>query len=54
MLVVLAAQVVDVAGADERSAQLPGDTHDPLVALVLEGEAVALELEVHVLAAEDP
>ncbi len=51
--VVLAPQVVDVGGADERLAELPGDPGDPLVRLVLLGDAVYLELEVDVLGPED-
>ena len=54
MVVVLAAQVVHVAGADERPADLAGDPDDPLVALVLGGETVLLDLEVDVVGAEDP
>ncbi len=51
--VVLAAQVVHVRGPDERPAELAGDPGDPLVGLVLLGDAVDLELEVDVLGAED-
>ena len=54
VVVVLLAQVVHVGGADERPAELAGDLHDPLVGLVLLGQAVALDLEVDVLGAEDP
>ena len=53
VVVVLAAQVVHVAGADERAADLARDPHDPLVGLVLLGDAVLLDLEVDVLGAED-
>ena len=52
VVVVLAAQVVHVAGADERPADLARDAHDPLVGLVLVGDAVLLDLEVDVLGAE--
>jgi hypothetical protein len=53
VVVVLAAQVVDVAGADERAAELARDADDALVGLVLGVEAVLLDLEVQVLGAED-
>ena len=53
VVVVLAAQVVDVARADELAAQLAGDLDDALVGLVLVGDAVLLDLEVDVLGAED-
>ena len=53
VVVVLLAQVVHVGRADERAAELARDPHDPLVGLVLLGEAVALDLEVDVLGAED-
>ena len=49
---VLAAQVVDVGGADQRPAQLAGEADDPLVGLVLLGDAVLLHLEVDLLGAE--
>ncbi len=52
VVVVLAAQVVHVAGADEAAADLARDLHDPLVALVLRREAVLLDLEVDVLGPE--
>ncbi len=52
VVVVLAAQVVHVAGADEAAAELARDPDDPLVALVLWGEPVLLHLEVHVLRPE--
>src|SRR3954451_20293566 len=45
---------MDVGGADQRAAQLPGDPHDALVGLPLVGDAVALKLEVDVLGAEYP
>ena len=54
VVVVLAAQVVDVAGAHEAAAHLAGYPDDPLVALVLRRQAVLLDLEVDVLRAEDP
>jgi hypothetical protein len=53
VVVVLLAQVVHVGGADERAPELAGDLHDPLVGLVLLGQAVALDLEVDVLGPED-
>ena len=49
---VLAAQVVDVGGADQRPAQLAGEADDPLVRLVLLGDAVLLHLEVDLLGPE--
>ena len=52
VVVVLAAQVVDVAGPDERPPELAGDPDDPLVGPLLLGEAVLLDLEVDVLGAE--
>ena len=52
MVVVLAAQVVHVAGADERAPDLARDPHDPLVGLLLVGDAVLLDLEVDVVAPE--
>ena len=52
MAVVLATQVVDVARPDQRPAQLARDLDDPLVGLILRGEAVLLDLEVHVVGAE--
>ena len=52
MVVVLAAQVVDIAGADERPPDLAGDPHDPLVRPVLLGEPVLLHLEVDVVGTE--
>ncbi len=52
VVVVLAAQVVHVAGADEAAAELARDLDDPLVALVLRREAVLLHLEVDVLGPE--
>jgi hypothetical protein len=53
VLVVLAAEVVDVAGSDQRAADLAGDLDDPLVGLVLLGDPVLLDLEVDVVGAED-
>ena len=53
MVVVLATQVVDVAGADEFAAHLTSDLDDSLVALVLGGEPVLLHLEVDVVLPED-
>ena len=52
VVVVLAAQVVDVAGADQRPSELSRDPDDPLVGLLLLGEPVLLDLEVHVVGAE--
>ena len=52
--VVLAAQVVDVGGADQRPAHLPRDPHDALVGAVLLGDLVVLDLEVDVVGAEHP
>ena len=49
VVVVLAAQVVDVAGSDQRSSQLSCDSDDPLVGPLLFGDPVLLHLEVHVL-----
>ena len=53
VVVVLAAQIVHVAGAHEFAAHLACDPHDPLVALVLRREAVLLHLEVDVVLPED-
>ena len=53
VVVVLAAEVVHVGRADQRAAELAGDLHDALVGLVLVGDAVLLDLEVDVVAAED-
>ena len=53
VVVVLAAEVVDVGRADEAAAHLLGDLHDPLVGLVLLGQAVLLDLEVDVVRAVD-
>jgi hypothetical protein len=49
VVVVLAAQVVHVAGGHERAADLAGDPDDALVGLVLVGDAVLLDLEEDVL-----
>ena len=54
VVVVLPAQIVHVAGADQRASDLAGDLDDPLVALLLRSEPVLLYLEVDVLGAEDP
>ncbi len=53
VVVVLAAQVVHVARAHEAPADVARDALDALVALLLGGEPVALQLEVDVLGAED-
>ena len=50
--VILMAEVVNVAGADERAAHLSRDPHDPFVGAVLRGDAVVLDFEVDVLGAE--
>ena len=50
--VILMAQVMNVAGADERAAHLARDPHDPFVGAVLRGDAVVLDFEVDVLGAE--
>ena len=52
--VVLAAQVVDVGGADDRPPDLARDPRDPLVRAVLLGNLVVLELEVDVVGTERP
>ena len=52
VVVVLAAQVVHVAGGHERPAELLGDLDDALVGLVLVGHAVLLHLEVDVVGPE--
>ena len=49
---VVAAEVVDVAGRDQRPPDLARDPDDALVGLVLLGHAVLLDLEVDVLGAE--
>ena len=54
VLVVLAAQVVDVSRTHERTSELTSDADDSLVGLLLLGEAVLLHLEVDVLGAEGP
>ena len=51
-VVVLAAEVVDVRRGDQRPAQLTGDADDPLVGLVLLRDAIALDLEVDLVAPE--
>ena len=53
MVVVLLAEVVDVGGGDERAVELLRELLDRLVDLLLLGDAVALDLEVDVLGAED-
>ena len=45
IVIVLPAQVVDVGGADKRSADLAGNAGDSSVRLVLLRDAVVLELE---------
>ena len=52
VVVVLAAQVVDVGGGDQRPAHLAGEADDPLVRLVLVGDAVLLHLEIDLVGAE--
>ena len=49
---VLAPQVVDVGGGDQRPAELPGEADDPLVGLVLLVDPVLLHLEVDLVGAE--
>ena len=49
VVVVLAAQVVDVGRAHQRPPDLAGHAHDALVGLVLVGDAVLLHLEVDVV-----
>ena len=51
-VVVLASQVVDVGGGDQRPAELLRDADDALVGLVLLGDAVPLDLEVDLLGTE--
>ena len=51
--VILATQVVHVAGPDQAAPDFAGDADDALVALVLIGQAVLLHLEVDVPGAED-
>jgi hypothetical protein len=53
VVVVLAPQVVHVGRRDEGAAHLVGEARDRLVDLLLLLEAVALDLEVHVLGPED-
>ncbi len=53
VVVVLTAQVVHVARAHQAPADFLRDAFDPLVALLLGGESVLLQLEVDVLGAED-
>ena len=49
---VLAPQVVDVGGADQRPAELAGEPDDSLVRLVLLGDPVLLHLEVDLVGPE--
>ncbi len=49
---VLAPQVVDVGGADQRPVQLTGEADDPPVGLLLLLDAVLLQLEIDLLGAE--
>ena len=53
LCVVLAAQVVDVGGRDQRPAELARVADDALVRLRLLGDPVLLDLEVDVVGAED-
>ena len=53
VVVVLAAQVVDVGGRDQRPAELARVAGDALVRLRLLGDPVLLDLEVDVVGAED-
>ena len=53
VVVVLAAEIVDVGRAHQAPAHLLRDLDDPLVGLVLLGEPVLLELEVDVVGAVD-
>ncbi len=53
VLVVLAAQVVHVGGADHRQASVARDPHGALVDDVLLGDPVLLQLDVDVLGPED-
>ena len=50
VVVVVPRQIVDVAGADQGAADLPGEADDPFVHLVLLGDAVDLDLHVEVVA----
>ena len=52
VLVVLASQVVDVGGGDQRPAELAGVADDALVGLRLLGDPVLLHLEVDIVGAE--
>ena len=52
-LVLLAADVVQVVGDDERQVQLGGETQELLVEPALLGEAVVLELEEEAVPPED-
>ena len=53
IVVVLARQVVHVRGPHQRPADLARHLDDPLVRLVLLGDAVALQLEIDLIGAED-
>ena len=50
--VVVASQVVHIAGADQRAGELTRHAHDLLVAALLEIEAVLLHLEIDVVGTE--
>ena len=50
---VLAVGVVAVVGGEQRRAELAGDLDQPGIGLVLLGQAVVLELDEEVVAAED-
>ncbi len=52
VVVVLAPEVVNVRGADQRAPELPGDPDHSLVRSLLLGKAVLLQLEVDVLGTE--
>jgi hypothetical protein len=54
VLIVLAAQVMDIAGPDQRAAHLARQCNDLLVAALLQRQPVLLDLEIHVLAPERP
>ena len=53
VVVVLAAQVVHVTGADQWATDLARDLHDPGVGLLLIGDAVLLDLEEDVVVTVD-
>ncbi|CAB4345301.1 unannotated protein [freshwater metagenome] len=50
--VIFVAQVMNVAGSDQRATHLARDPDDPFVGPVLSGDAVVLNFEVNVLSAE--